>query len=64
MMSAHGTNPIFLNKKKKIERLEHSLTPHPLRPKTSYFALTFHPPTPSATLLRWTSYVYHPVFPD
>ena len=31
MMSSHGANPNFFNKKKtKIGRPEHSLTPHPL----------------------------------
>ena len=29
MMSDLGGNPIFFNKKIKIERPEHSLTPHP-----------------------------------
>ena len=29
MMSGHGGNPIFFNKKRKIGRPEHSLTPHP-----------------------------------
>ena len=33
MMSNHGANPIFFNKKKKIERPEHSLPPPP--PPTS-----------------------------
>ena len=33
MMSSHGGNPIFVNKKIKIGRPEHSLTPTPLRPK-------------------------------
>ena len=28
MMSGHGGNPIFFNKKIKIGHLEHSLTPH------------------------------------
>ena len=29
MMSGHGENPIFFNKKIKIGRPEHSLTLHP-----------------------------------
>ena len=29
MMSGHGGNPIFFNKKIKIGRPEHSSTPHP-----------------------------------
>ena len=32
-MSGHGANPVFFNKKIKIGRSEHSLTP--LRPITS-----------------------------
>ena len=43
MMSGHGGNPIFLNKKIKIGRPEHSLTPTPLSPITSHFCLTFLP---------------------
>ena len=58
MMSGHGRNPIFVNKKIKIGRPEHSLTPHPIRPITSHFCLTPPPPPPS----KWTSYVYHPLF--
>ena len=46
MMSGHGRNPIFVNKKIKIGRPEHSLTPHPLRPITSHFCLTPPPPSP------------------
>ena len=47
MMSDHGANLIFFNKKKiKIERPEHSLTLHPLRPITSHFYLT--PTTPQS----------------
>ena len=37
MMSRHGANPIFFNKKNKYGCPEHSLTPYPLRPVTSYF---------------------------
>ena len=52
MMSGHGGNPIFFNKKIKIGRPEHSLTtptpppppPTPLRPITSYFCFTPSPP--------------------
>ena len=46
MMSGHGGSPIFFNKKIKIGRPEHSLTPHPLRPITSHFCLTPHPSSP------------------
>ena len=49
MMSGHGPNPIFFNK--KIGRPEYSLTPHPLRPITSHFSLI--------SVSKWTSYVYH-----
>ena len=54
MMSGHGENPIFFNKKVKIGHPENSLTPHPLRPITSHFCLTPLPPS------KWTSYVYPP----
>ena len=43
-MSGHGANPIFSNKKIKIGRPEHSLTPTPLRPITSHFYLKPPPP--------------------
>ena len=44
MMSGHGANPIFFNKKIKIGCPEHLLTPNsPLRPITFHF---------------WTSYMY------
>ena len=41
MMSGHGPNPIFFNKKKKdwMSRT-HSLSPSTLRPLTSHFYLT------------------------
>ena len=45
MMSGHDQNSIFFNNKKiKIGRPEHSLTPTPLRPITSHFCLTPYPP--------------------
>ena len=56
MMSGHGGNPIFFNKKIKIGRQEHSLTPHPLRPIASHFCLT----PPLLPPSKWTPYVYHP----
>ena len=38
MMSGHGVNPIFNNKKKKVGRREHSLTPHtPTSDNISFF---------------------------
>ena len=46
MISSHGTNPIFFNKKIKIERPEHSDNPPtPLRPITSRFG---SPPPPQS----------------
>ena len=57
-MSGHGSNPLFFNDKKiKIGRPEHLLTPHFLRPITSHFCLT---PDPTHPTSNWTSYVYHP----
>ena len=53
MMSGHGGNRIFFNKKKiKIGRQEFLLTPIPLSPITSHFFLI--PPW------KWMSWVYHP----
>ena len=53
VMSGHGTNSIFFNKKIKIEHPGHSLTPKSLSPITSFFCLTLPPPS------KWTTYVYH-----
>ena len=47
MMSGHGANPFFFNKK-KIGRPEHLLTPHPLHPITHYFYLTLLPCPPES----------------
>ena len=44
MMSGHGANSIFFNKKIKIGRPKHLLIPHALRPITSHFYLTPLPP--------------------
>ena len=56
-MSGHGAIPIFCNKKIKIERPEHSLTPHP----STSDSISFLPyPTPS----KWTSYVYHSLYDE
>ena len=55
MMSGHGANPIFFNKKIKIGRPEHSLTPHP--PTFDNISFLPYPPTPPS---KWMSYVYHP----
>ena len=43
-MSGHGANPIFSNKKIKIGRLEHSLTPTPYSVNISFFPYPL-PPT-------------------
>ena len=40
MISGHGTNPIFLNKKHKEWTSRTSATLQPLRPITSHFCLT------------------------
>ena len=45
MMSDHGANLIFINKKIRIGGPEHALTPHPPHPITSHFCL-ITPPTP------------------
>ena len=47
MMSGHGANPMFFDKKNKIERPENLLSPQPLRPITSHFCLT-HPTHPQS----------------
>ena len=60
MMSGLGGNPIFFNKKIKIGRPEHPLTPYTPTPITSHFCLT--PPPPSLLPSKWTSYVYHPLY--
>ena len=46
MMSGHGANPIFFNKKIKIGRPKHSLTPQPLHPIISRLAPAPPPPPP------------------
>ena len=43
-MSGHDPNPIFFNKKMKIGRPEHSLTPHP--PTSDNISFLPYPPTP------------------
>ena len=48
MMSGHGGNPIFFNKKIKIGCPEHSLTPHP--PTTEN--ISFLPSLPSPPPLK------------
>ena len=56
MVSGHGRNPIFFNKKIKMGHPEHSLTPHP--PTSDNISFLPYPPSP---LSKWTSYVYHPL---
>ena len=46
LMTCHGANPIFFNKKNKDWMSRTPLTPHPLRPITSYFCLTPFLPLP------------------
>ena len=50
MMSGQGANPIFFNKKNKDWTSKTRVTPHLLRPITSYFCLT--PPPPPQLPLR------------
>ena len=52
MMSGHGANPNFFNKKTKIGLPEYSLIPHlttPLRPTASHFNFNPPPPPPPPT---------------
>ena len=44
MMSGHGGNPILFNKKIKIGRPEHSLTPQP--PTSDNISFLPYPPSP------------------
>ena len=55
MISGHGANLIFFDKKIKIGLPENSL-----RPTTFRFYLTI-PPFPPPPSSKWTSYVYHPL---
>ena len=59
MMSGHGGNPIFFNKKIKIGRPEHSLTPHPPTSDKILF-LPYPPPSPpqSGSHLCITPYMF------
>ena len=57
MISAHGVNPFFFNKKKLDAQNTTPSLPHPLLHSiTSHFYLTPLPCPPS----KWMSYVYHP----
>ena len=52
MMPGHGANPIFLIKKIKIGRLEHSLTPHPPTSNNiSFLPCTLLPLTPKVEVI-------------
>ena len=65
MMSGHGANPIFFNKKMKIGCPEHSVTPlHPLRPITSYFRLTSPPPPQSGRQMCITPNLMEDIRPN
>ena len=55
MISGKWCKSNFLIKTINIGRPEHLLPPAPLRPITSHFCLTLHPPS------KWTTYVYHPL---
>ena len=58
MMSGHGANPIFFNKKKNKDWTSKTLAnPHPPTSDNISFLPYLQPPTP----LKWTSYVYHPL---
>ena len=49
MLSGHGANPIFFNKKReKIAHPEHSITPHPPTSKNISFLLYTSHPTPQS----------------
>ena len=49
MMSGHGVNPFFFNKKNWTSRtLANPLPPHPLHPITSHFYLTPLPYLPQS----------------
>ena len=56
MMSGHGANQIFFNKKVRIGRPEHSLSPH--HPTSNSISFLPYPPPTSS---KWTSYVYRPL---
>ena len=51
MMSGHGRNPIFFNKKIKIGRPENLLSPHPPTSDNISF-LSYTPPTPPPSPLK------------
>ena len=55
MICCHGGIPMFFNKKIKIGRPEHSLTPYP--PTSNNISFLSYPPPPS----NWLSFVFHPL---
>ena len=61
MMSGHGGNPIFFNKKIKIGCPEHSLTPHPPTTENISFlpSLPSPPPPQSGRHMCITPYSGH-----
>ena len=58
MMSGHGANPIFFNKKIKFGRPEHALTPRPPMSDNISFLPDPPPPPQSGRHICITSYVY------
>ena len=62
MISGHGVNPIFFNKKNKHWTSRTLANPQPLQVR-HYLIFTL-PPSPPLALppsLKWMSYVYHPL---
>ena len=64
MMSGHGANPIFFNKKKK-DWTSRTFANPPL-PTSDNISFLPYPPTPPpppplSPHTKWTSYVYHPL---
>ena len=58
MMSGHGANLIFFNKKNK-DWTSRTLT-YPPPPTSDSISFLLTPLTPLKALNKWTSYVYHP----
>ena len=52
MMSYHGANLIFFNKRIKIRRPQHSLTPRPPPPTSDLIFVLTPPPTPPPPTLK------------
>ena len=56
MMSDHNTNPIFLIKKIKTGRLEHSLTP---TPQSKWKSFVYHPLSISLVNVTFTKKTFN-----